>query len=350
MNNTRYDKLLNKIKQWHKEGSQDDLILRSLYDQVALEQNGLVDRSEDLTKETKYSNLSEKDFTKLFKTKNFTPLDETDIKHLFQELHNRYMNDKGFDVTRHVAVVNNPEQSAYGYVCYSDDLMFINKGAIDKAKTIEPSKSNFNKTNIGHSLMFIIMHESHHVTQYETAIDFALGKKQNEEDAFLGAMGVVKNTNFAISDKNQDKFIDEWRNNYDYRFVEHNANYSAFKKADSVLSAEDKKGEAFDQYTLFTGVLSLRGNKIDRKFIENRVNKMEEVAKKEIEYFNKGTTNCPMKDKVMKVVDEYLKVDENGNSKFRDLMTKQVTELADAYNKAKLNQDERLNAQYANAL
>ena len=335
--NTRYDKLNNLIKTWYKDKSQDDLIIKSLYNQVALRPNPLVDRTEDLKGKTKYSNLSQEDFTKLFSTNNFMPLDKTDIKHLFQELHNRYMKDKGFEVTRNVAVVDDSKTSAYGYVCYSDDLLYINKHAIDKAKTIEPNQNNFNKTNLGISLMFIIMHESQHVTQYETAIDFALNEKQEKDKAFLGAMGIVKNTNFSISDKNKDDFVGYWQRMYDYRYVEHNANYSAFQKAMSALPESEKTGKPFDQYNAFTTLLSLRNRKYDKEFVKQRVLKMEEVAKKEIEYFEKGTTDCPLKQRVMETVNEYMAIDEKGNSPFRTNLAREITEMAKVSEMAQKN-------------
>lgn len=335
--NKRYDELNKLIKDWHKNGEQDDLILRSLYAQVALDKSNLVDRSEDLKKGTKFSNLSQEDFVSLFKTQSFNNLDKTNIKHLFQELHNRYIKGKGFDVTRDVAVVNDKSTSAYGYVCYSNDLLFINKDAIDKAKNISPEDKNFNKTNLGISLLFIIMHESQHVTQYETAIDFALNKKQDDDKAFLGAMGIIKNTNFLISDKNNDDFIKYWQQNYDYRYVEHNANYSAFEKAMEVLPEDQKKGKPFDQYNAFTTLLSLRSHSYDEKFVQDRIAKMEKVALKEIEYFEKGTADCSIKQNVMATVKEFMKVDEKGNSKFRDILHSEISKMAEVSKQAKDN-------------
>lgn len=335
--NKRYEKLSNKLLEWFKGKEQDELIIRSLYTQVYLRENTLVDRNEDLKNETKYSNLSNDDFVSLFKTENFTPLEKDELKHLFQELHNRYMTSKGYEVTRNVAVVNDENTSAYGYVCYSDDLLYINKHAIDKTKTTEPTESYFNKNNLGNTLMFIIMHESQHVTQYETTIDFALNSRQSKANAFLGAMGIIKNTNFSISNMNNDDYIDEWKNNYDFRYVEHNANYSAFKAADKLIPESEKTGKAFDEYTVFSTLLALRSHGNDKAFVEKRIKKMEEVAKREIEYFSAGTEDCPIKDEILNTVNAYMEVDENGNSLFRSQLRRQITEMAKASKKAKDN-------------
>ena len=335
--NKKYENIIKQIKTWTKEGKEDIQILRALYSQAHLEENGLVNRNEDLKKGTKYSNLSNEEFAKLFVPDSFNKMERMDTKHLFQELHNRYMHDKGYEPTRNVAVISNRNTSAFGYVCYADDLLFINKDAIDKAKYVDSTTNKMNKTNLGISLMFIVMHESQHVTQFETALDYAMGVKQNRDDAFLGAMGVIKNTNFEISNNKNDKYIDEWRDSYDYRFVEHNANYSAFKKAMKEIPESEKKGASFDQYNVFTSLLSLRMKETDKQSIEKRLDKMEKIAIKEIDYFNKGAKKCPLKDKTIKTVIDYMKKDENGNSRFRDVMRKQLTEIAKVSAQAQAN-------------
>ena len=343
--NERYNTIVEQIKKWYNDNTEDKNILQSLFAQAYLRENEIVDRSEDLKKGTKYSNLSNKEFSNLFATKNFNNINKTDIKHLFQELHNRYMHNKGYEPTRNVAVVDSKDKSldtTYGYVCYADDLLFINKSAIDKAKLINPQDKNLNKTNLGISLMFIIMHESQHVTQYETALDYAMGVKQNKDDAFLGAMGVIKNTNFVISDaKNDEKYINEWQNNYNYRFVEHNANYSAFEKAMKEIPESEKKGFSFDQYNVFTTLLSLRMYSTSKESIEKRITEMEKVALKEIDYFKKGTKKCPLKDKTLKTVNSYMEKDENGNSRFRDILRNQITKIAEVSAEAQRNVDEQ---------
>ena len=340
--NEKYKELTELVTHWFKNKEQDVRILRSLYSQAYLNESPIVDRTVDLKQETKFSKLSQEDFVKKFNNENFVKLGKVGLKHLFQELHNRYMKEKGFEVTRNVEVVIDKEQQAYGYVCYSDDLLYVNKYAIDQAKTIEPHENNFNKNNVGYSLMYIISHESQHVAQYETAIDFALGRKQDKQTAFLGAMGIIKNTNFQISNEKHDDYIDYWRDQYDYRYVEHNANYSAFKNVDKQVPTTEKTNDAYAQYTKFLMALSLRTYlKADKNFIQDRIQKMEEFALKEIEYFTEGTEDCPMKEHVLEVANAYMKVDEKGNSPFRKEMKKQITEFAKAADKLeKLRQAE----------
>ena len=340
MANKRYDAMNTLLHKWYKEKSQDMNIIRGLYSSSNLQQNEIVDRSEDLKKGTKYSSLTNDEFVSLFKADTFSALDKTGLKHLFQELHNRYIGEKGYDITRNVTVVSDKGESAYGYVCANDDLMFINKYAIDQAKKVEPSEKNFNKTNLGYSLLYVLSHESQHVAQFESAIDYALGVKQDKDTAFVAAMTAIENTNMAYDDAhNSQEFLFNWNTHYNYQFIEHNANYSAFQKAREMIPDSEKQGKSYAQYDAFTTLLALRESpslvRDSKEFIENRINSMEEFAKYEIDFFRKNIKNCPMKKQILATCDEFMKVDENGNSLFRDKLTKEIGEMTEVCKNAK---------------
>lgn len=341
MASKRYDKINALIRKWEKEG-QDINILRGIYGSCNLEESDLVDRSEDLKHGTNYTNFSQEEFVNLFKADKFSALNKTQLKHLFQELHNRYIKDKGYDVTRNVAVVDDKTVSAYGYVCSGNDLMFINKASIDKAKMVEPEKNNFNKTNIGYSLLYVISHESQHVAQFENSIDYMIGdKKLDSEMAFLAAMTTIENANMAVDDAtNNPEFLFNWKSHYDYQFIEHNANYSAFKKAKEMIPDSEKKGKAYNQYDAFTTLLALRDTpsltRDSKEFIADRVAKMEEFAKYEIEFFEKNTADCPIKQKLLETAHSFIKVDENGNSPFRNKLNREIGEMVDVCKNARM--------------
>ena len=341
MKNLRYEKLNNLLKTWYKDKSQDENLLRSLYAYCNLEEHELVDRSENLKKGTNYTQLSTKDFVEMFEAEKFSSLDKDELKHLFQELHNRYMAGKGYEVTRNVAVVSDSSQSAYGYVNTCDDLMFINKYAIDKAKN-EDTKNNFNGTNIGYSLLYILSHESQHVAQFESTIDYALNKKQDDETAFTACLMEIERANMACDDANGEiTFLFNWKTNYDYQFIEHNANFSAFKTAQNMIPKDKQKGKSFDQYNAFVTLLALRDNpslvKDPTEFIEKRIKKMEEFTRFEIDYFNEKITDCPLKTKMLETVNSFMEVDENGNSKFRDKLKKEILEMVEVSKASRKN-------------
>ena len=341
MTNLRYEKLNELLKHWKQENSQDLNLIKGFYYSCCLDKNDLVDRTEDLKLNTDYSKLSTNQFMELFEASKFSSLDERQLKHLFQELHNRYMKDKGFEVTRNVAVVSDSSQSAYGYVNSSDDLMFINKHAIDKAKT-QDEKNNFNSSNIGYSLFYILSHESQHVAQFEGTIDFALNKKQDEETAFISALMAIEKINMARDDSNGElTYLFNWKLNYDYQFIEHNANFSAFKRAQDMIPKEKQQGKSFDQYNAFATMLALRESpsliKDPQEFIENRIKKIEDFTNFEIEYFTEKIKDCPMKTKLLETVNSYMKVDENGNSKFRSKLNNEISEMVDVSRTARKN-------------
>lgn len=333
---SRYSKMDALIDKWHSEGSQDVNILSYLYYTNDLSESELVDRTENLKGNTNYSNTSNEDFISLFKSESFCSLDEKQLKHLFQELHNRYVTEKGYDVTRNVAILSDSTQKAYGYVCSGDDLMFINKHAIDRAKEVEPNKNNFNKTNIGYSLLYVLTHESQHVVQFENSLDFAMGLKQDKNTAFLSALAVIENTNAYVDDLS---FALEHRLNYDYHYVEHDANYNAFKKVREMVPENERKGKAFDQYDVFSTKLALRETPSltgsSYEFIENRIKSMEKFARYEIDFFEKNIGDCSLKEKLLNTVNEFMEIDENGNSLFREKLRKEIGEMVEVSKDAK---------------
>lgn len=341
MANKRYNDLNKLIKNWYDNNEQDKSILVGLYRSCNLEKNDMIDRKENLKKGTKYSQLSDDEFISLFKADKFSAFDKKDLKHIFQELHNRYIGNKGYEITRDVAVVSDKNQSAYGYVCASDDLMFINKYAIDKAKTVEQSENNFNKTNIGYSLYYVLTHESQHVAQFESSIDYALGVKQDKDTEFVAAMTAIENSNMAFNDINKTQdFYFNWNTHYDYQFIEHNANYSAFSKTRDMVPESEKKDKSYAQYDAFTTRLALRESpsliKDSKEFIDHRIALMEEFTNYEIEYFKNNIKDCPMKDRLVETADKFMAVDENGNSLFRDKLRKEIGEMVEVCKNAKM--------------
>lgn len=318
--NKRYSDMLLKIQSMNKQG-QDENLMQGLYNLIYPQQSGRVDRSEDLKKGTKYSNLSNEKFMDLFGKQVFNYHSDDNIKHLFQELHNRYLTNKGYDVTRNVVVgsdKNHPK--ALGYVTAMNDMLFINKDAIEKAKLSE-IRNSMNKDNLGLVMNYVITHESQHICQFESAVDFVLGNEQDKETKFLGALTAIEQANIAAASRKFDLlYVRKWKKNYKNHYIEHNANYSAFKSVNENLTKEQKSTDEYRQFSQYTGILGLRGFPVlstPEKFLNKRLNGVEDFTRYEIEYFKKRVADCPLKEEILKTVDEYMKIDEFGNSDFR---------------------------------
>ena len=344
--NKRYNELNNNIKKWFKDKSQDKLILQTLYAQCNLEHHTMLNGVQDLRGGTKFSNLSDEELVALFSKDPFNSYSQKDLNHLMQEVHNRYIGESNWDVTRMVyCKSNNPEdEGTFGYCCYADDLLFINKDMIDEAKSADRSQP-INAETVGKYFLDTIWHETKHVIQYEDGIDLALGKKQDPVKAFSAAAMMVMMTNFSIADaKHDNAYLYDWRSKYRVHFCEHEANYAALKKSEDNTKPELKNNYDYQMYASDSAALALgfapstTDDAKNKAAIGNRVNRIESYLKKQIEYFEKGTKDCPIKQSVMAAINAYMKEDENGHSMFRDRMTKEVTEIVDTYvvNKRKM--------------
>ncbi|MBQ7307855.1 MAG: hypothetical protein IJW82_04920 [Clostridia bacterium] len=320
--NKKYESAVAKIREWYKEGENDQNILRALYSVADIQESEYIDRANVLTERTDYSDLSDEEFMTLFNKNKFNNFKEDRLKHLFQEMHNRYMAKNGYDVTRNVYVKKEPQETSYGFVNPEDDMLFINKAAIDKAKNASLERK-LNQNTVGHCMFFVISHESQHVVQLEKMLDSVLKDNQSEDDAFIGALFTIENTNFNVDEKNgMTTFMDAWESHYDFQFIEHNANYSAYENYKAMVKDEDK----IEQTNDFITSISLRGQNVSTY---ERMAAIERFTRYEIDYFDKHVQDCELKRKYMSIVKDYMKVDEHGNSKFRSKLEREIGELVD---------------------
>ena len=337
MANKRYTELSNKIENWFNNKEQDINILRSLYAQSHLEENKMVDRSEDIKKGTMFSKLTNEELLARFEKEHFNKYTDKELKHLFQEAHNRFIKESGLDVTRNVVVkVNSAEPGMGGYVCFADDILFINKHLINQGKATKDMNNIINEKSIGKVYLDVLLHETKHNIQYEDAIDFALGNKQEKDRAFAGALMIVNNSNFYIADTKKDStYSMEWRSKYDWHAYEHEANYAAIKRIEQFYDPEKKKTLDYAQFmTLYMDAsLHFRPDpnnpEKNEKACQDRVKKIEDYVLKQMKYFEKGTEDCPLKNNILKAMKEYTTVDEKGHSPLRDRFNKEVRELCD---------------------
>lgn len=335
MENKRYLELSQKINTWFNNGEQDINILRSLYAQSHLQQNELVDRSEDIRKETMFSNLSNEELLARYEKEHFNKYTNRELKHLFQETHNRFIKESGLDVTRNVVVkVNAQEPGMGGYVCSADDILFINKFLINRGKETKDMNKIINEKSIGKVYLDVLLHETKHNIQYEDAIDFALGTKQQKDRAFAGALMIVNNSNFYVAHTQNDQmYPTEWQAMYNWHAYEHEANYAAIKRIEKFYDPEKKKTLDYAQFmTLYMDAsLHFRPDphnpEKNEKACQERVAKIEQYVLKQMKYFEEGTADCPLKEDILATMKAYTEVDENGNSPLRNRFNKEVREL-----------------------
>lgn len=329
--NKKYDDFQQKIKEWNKQGY-DTNLLKGLYNLSNPADNSKVDYTNDLKKGTIYSNSNKEQFNSIFLNDKFKKLNSEQLKNVFQELHNRYVTSNGYEVSRNVVVDDDiKRQGVFGYVNSMDNMLFINKYAIDKAKNDNNlSQTSLNGKNIGVGLHFVITHESQHVCQFENAIDFANGIRKDPRSDFLAAMVAIEQANFAKvqADTNLLYFL-KWKKNYNFQYIEHDANYKAFRETKSNFSQDEKFKQAYTDYLTFAGLISLRGLPILSipKFINKRLDNIEKFAKFEINYFNKNIKDCPLKQELMETVNKYMSSDKKSESNFRKDLKNEISEI-----------------------
>ncbi|MBQ7308334.1 MAG: hypothetical protein IJW82_07405 [Clostridia bacterium] len=354
--NNRYDELNKKIVEWIKTGTQDRLLLQTLYSQCNLEHHDMLDGMPDIRDNTKFSALNNEQLVACFSQYFFNGYSKEDLTHLMQEVHNRYIGEHGWDVSRSVCVeYGGPEdEGTFGYCCYADDLLFINKDMIDDAKSISNEAESVNEQTVGKYFLDTVWHETKHIIQYEDSIDLALGKTQDPETAFSAAAMIVMMTNFNIADSRGDnRYGDKWQDMYRFHFCEHEANYAALKKSeentpDALKESYDYQMYASDSAALALGFYPSTTNQSKNLSAAGaRVNRIENYLKSQIDYFKKGLKDCPLKQSVLTVLNEYMKEDEHGHSQFRDRLRAEVLEMIDTYvvNKSKLEEMEMQNEQ-----
>ena len=351
--NKRYEELNDRIQDWFQNKTQDILILQTLYAQCNLQHEDKLKGTKDIRNNTKFHNYTDKELVAQFAKNPFNTYSKEDLTHLMQEVHDRYIGENGWDVTRSVLVQdhNSPEeQGTFGYCCYANDLLFINKDMIDTAKGIENNSEPINAETVGKYFLDTIWHETKHVIQYEDGIDLALGRKQDAETAFSAAAMMVMMTNFNIAgSKNDYAYSYDWRSKYRVHFCEHEANYAALKKSEENTEESLKSNYDYQMYASDSAALALgfrpstTDMKLNEEAVKNRVGKIESYLKTQIKYFESGLSDCPLKETVLNTVNAYMKVDENGNSPFRDRMTKEVSEIVDTYvvNRQKMEEADR---------
>lgn len=338
--NERYNKLNEILKQLKETNAEDTNILQALYAQVNLQENELVNREVNLKETTDYSPLSNAKLYGMYNKKVFNSLNSKEMLHLLQETHNRHMKENNLEVTRNAVLLADKElDGVYGYVCCEDDILFINKYMIEKSKFISPDVDFFNKDNVGKIIQFVLLHESTHVVQFENSISLALDEKMKEEKAVSGAATLINNANFFIADSLKDWIYPKlWEMKYDFHYMEHEANYTAFKKVESITPEKLKHTPEYQQYIMEAALLGLRfmpakdGN--NEAKIESRVLNIEKYLIEQLNYFASNSQAGDLKDKVVNIIDNFTRIDENGDSKLRTKLKAEITEMVNAFYKA----------------
>lgn len=334
--NDRY-KLINcKLKEW---SGQDKSILKTIYEHSNPEGFVIFSDGKKVSENTSFKNISNENLYQLFESNHFNDMNVYQIQDLFQEVHNRYIRSNGFEPSRNVVFDYDDKNSFWGYVNYSNNMLFINRSVAEKIYNKKSTRGKINKDNMGLAFFNIILHESRHLVQYDSFIKFLLDEPMSEEQKFLGAVAGLNNINFNIADSNEDnKYIPKWNSMYYYHYLEHDAYYTGLMQTKEIL--DDKFKDDLNYNKLLVSMSDKIGKvqsylPTTKLKIESQVKNQEKYLKEQIKYFKEGAEDCPLKAKILETVESFMKVDDNGNSPFREKLTREVSQMQDCYTQSK---------------
>lgn len=339
--NKKYESVLNKLKDLHSNKQIDETVFQSLACLCQLKHHRLNDKlDDDIKEETLYTKKSYEELMSMLEYPNFQNLSDVKLINLFQEIHNRFMSQSKNEVTRQVYVgVSLDHGGADAFMDYENDLLFVNNERICEVKSLNNYDGNLNKTSCGKFFMDVVLHESQHIMQVENALDFVMESSDDLEKDFSACMTLINAVNYGLSSKfGNYEYIDDHKRNYLFHFIEHEANYTAFKCVTNSVP-ENRKDFSYYQYlneatSYDLGFYPTLDSQNNEQKIQNRVYSMEEYIKTMFNYFALGVANCDIKSRVIETVSKYLKVDENGNSQFRTRMKNELNELLENYLKS----------------
>lgn len=278
---------------------------------------------------TKFSNTKKEELVKLFERENFNKLSKNDYKHLFQEIYNREITSKKYH-KRYICKVDNdffaPSQLAS--VNQATNKMNVNTDfiyhSIKRDEKLHPERVN--SKNIGPVCLLVTLHETNHNAQFESLSEFLCNKNLTKEEKSKIALFFIENSLLVNAyARRKPELIGFINSSYRYSYCEHNANYEAVKTCENEYN--NTNSEEFQQSLAFFALDSLKNNQntsfkeiSEKDYIKNRLNNMEDVMNKYLDYFDKVTINCELKNEILELAKDYLKKDENNISDFaRDL-------------------------------
>ncbi|MBQ7307658.1 MAG: hypothetical protein IJW82_03930 [Clostridia bacterium] len=336
--NNRYNLINQKLKEWKKQG-QDQNILKTIFEHSNLDSMVTINGKNDVFVDTGFQGLSLQELYKLFDKGSFNKMDQYQITNLFQEVHNRYITSNDLELSRNVVFDEDNFNNFWGYVTYSDNMLFMNKSILEKVLSKNKKNSKINKENVGLAFLNIILHESRHLVQYDSFLKFLLDEPMSEEQKFLGAIAGLNNINFNIANSNYDyKYTPNWNAMYDYQYLEHDAYYTGLKLTREF--ADKLYGNDKSYHKLLTSLSDKLGKTssiipTNQLKVDYQVKHVEKFLNEQIKYFKSGATDCELKSKILETVESFMEVDENGNSKLRDKLMREITEMRECYDASK---------------
>jgi hypothetical protein len=306
------------------QGKEDRTLLKSIFS-IANYENKFGADAETRIGSTMFTGQSDKDLMENFLKSKFTGMGEKQLTNLFQELYNRATVKNGND-PRYVVSVKNIEDGIMGFMETYSNSLEINKSMINRFKNNQGSNVRGNNvTTVGPMFANVLLHETQHTCQMENICKYACGEIVDKEEKARACMSLMKVVVEEIAYDREDQGLTNYlEKNYWYDFDEHDANMAPMLYIKDMYEKGDIKDRIYAEVMHSWEEDSL-GFKVDwdnkskaNKNFETRLRDMENVANYCINVFDKNVQDGEMKRDIMNTLNEYMKVDENGDSPFRN--------------------------------
>ena len=304
-------------------GKEDKLLLKSIYS-IANYQDKFGIEGQERIASTMFTGQSDKELMGNFLKDKFKDMGEKQMRNLFQELYNRAVTKNG-NAPRYVVSVKNIDDGIMGFMETYTNALEINKNMINRFKGNQGSNVRANNvTTVGPMFANVLLHETQHTCQMENIIKYACGEFTNKEDKARACMSLMKVVVEEYAYSKNDKYLQSYLDkNYWFDFDEHDANMFPMMYIKEMYQKGEIKDKVFAEVMHFWEEDSL-GFKVDwdnkskaNKNFETRLKDMEDVANYCIDIFNKNVQDGELKRDIMNTLNEYMKVDQNGDSPFR---------------------------------
>lgn len=310
-------KINNLIKS--SKGKEDNLILKTLFSMIDIEKP-------KIKKTDNVENLSNNDLYYKFFPYQFNHSTKYELLPYFQEVYNRTVTEAGYEPRYKISYNKDADFKPYGQTsCYSNEII-INYSFISKMKK-KDFDLGIDRHSISTASLITLLHETEHTLQYERALDFASGNDNSTKNAMYLLELISKSYCLELSQnpnntQEEKDFLLKVSNSYAYSFLEHDANVTSFDLSQNLIKSEylrvydnaiSKKARKFLGYNLFDG-------KID-DYIE-KAEEMQSLFESYANFIDEHLENGEIKNKMLSTVNNYLKKDSKGNSKFKNDLIK----------------------------
>lgn len=300
---------------------EDKLILEILYDVANVQEVQKGKNLQERLSKTPYSDLSVKQLLDTFTKRKFNELSHYKKALLFQELHNRECKNYKFE-PRYIVSLKGSESATYnGYMMPGTNELNLNGYMIRKLSSGEVSNI-YGRTpeNVGIHFAYTLIHETQHCHQMEKIMDFAIGNDKNEEQNAKSAIFLMNLAVGEYAERNNDKNLQDFiRKAYWYDYMEHCSNMAPVKFMKKAIKNNDVMN--MDFYRAMSQRTKSDIHVYDST-IKERISDMEYVIQVYLKVFDEKIADGEIKRKVVDILNDFTKVDENGDSKLRKSLKK----------------------------